>query len=57
MILISSSSPALSFDTDPDTGLFRKAANKIGLSTGGAEQMFFDNKIGITLVITLDARF
>ena len=38
----SASTPALSFDTDPDTGLFRKSANKIGLSTGGAEQMFFD---------------
>ena len=38
----SASTPALSFDTDPDTGLFRKAANKIGLSTAGTEQMFFD---------------
>ena len=38
----SASTPALSFDTDPDTGLFRIAANKIGLSAGGTEQTFFD---------------
>ena len=37
----SASTPALSFDTDPDTGLFRKSANKIGLSTAGTEQMFY----------------
>ena len=38
----SASSPALSFDTDTDTGLFRKSANIIGLSTGGVERFFFD---------------
>jgi len=52
----SASTPALSFDTDPDTGLFRKAANKIGLSTGGAEQMFFDSD-GITLQLQNNLRF
>ena len=52
----SASTPALSFDTDPDTGLFRKAANKIGLSTGGAEQMFFDSD-GITLQLKNNLRF
>ena len=52
----SASTPALSFDTDPDTGLFRKAANKIGLSTGGTEQMFFDAD-GITLNLQNNLRF
>ena len=52
----SASTPALSFDTDPDTGLFRKSANKIGLSTGGAEQMFFDSD-GITLRSQNQLRF
>tara|TARA_Y100001937_G_scaffold99208_1_gene135545 strand:+ start:1044 stop:1802 length:759 start_codon:yes stop_codon:yes gene_type:complete len=52
----SASTPALSFDTDTDTGLFRKAANKIGLSTGGAEQMFFDSD-GITLQLQNNLRF
>ena len=52
----SSSTPALSFDTDPDTGLFRKAANKIGLSAGGTEQMFFDSD-GITLQLQNNLRF
>ena len=52
----SASTPALSFDTDPDTGLFRKAANKIGLSAGGTEQMFFDSD-GITLQLQNNLRF
>ena len=52
----SASTPALSFDTDPDTGLFRKAANKIGLSAGGEEQMFFDAD-GITLQSQNNLRF
>ncbi len=52
----SASTPALSFDTDPDTGLFRKSANKIGLSTAGIEQMFFDAD-GITLQLQNNLRF
>ena len=52
----SASTPALSFDTDPDTGLFRKAANKIGLSAGGTEQTFFDEN-GITLLTQNQLRF
>ena len=52
----SASTPALSFDTDTDTGLFRKAANKIGLSAGGTEQMFFDSD-GITLNLQNNLRF
>ena len=52
----SASTPALSFDTDSDTGLFRKSANKIGLSAGGTEQMFFDAD-GITLQLQNNLRF
>ena len=52
----SASTPGLSFDTDPDTGLFRKSANKIGLSTAGTEQMFFDAD-GITLNNQNELRF
>ena len=52
----SASTPGLSFDTDPDTGLFRKSANKIGLSTAGTEQMFFDAD-GITLQLRNNLRF
>ena len=52
----SASTPALSFDTDPDTGLFRKAANVIGLSTAGTEQMVFDAN-GITLRSQNEIRF
>ena len=52
----SASTPALSFDTDSDTGLFRKSANKIGLSTAGTEQMFFDAN-GLTLQLRNQLRF
>lgn len=34
--------PAVAFDTDPDTGLFRKAANQLGIGTAGAERGYFD---------------
>ena len=52
----SASTPALSFDTDPDTGLFRKSANVIGLSASGTEQMFFDAD-GISLNAQNQLRF
>ena len=52
----SASTPALSFDTDPDTGLFRKSANVIGLSASGTEQMFFDTD-GISLNAQNQLRF
>ena len=52
----SASTPALSFDTDSDTGLFRKSANKIGLSAAGTEQMFFDAN-GISLNLQNQLRF
>lgn len=52
----SASSPALSFDTDSDLGLFRKSANIMGFSSSGTEQMFFDAN-GITLNNENEVRF
>ena len=52
----SASSPALSFDTDSDLGLFRKSANIMGFSSGGTEQMLFDAN-GITLQLQNEIRF
>lgn len=42
------SAPALSFDNDSDTGIFRKGANTIGLATAGTERAFIDAG-GITI--------
>ena len=44
----SASTPALSFDSDTDLGLFRKSANVMGFSSSGTEQMIFDAN-GLTL--------
>ena len=52
----SASTPALSFDTDTDLGLFRKAANQMGFSSSGTEQMIFDGN-GLTLQGQNDLRF
>ena len=52
----SASSPAISFDTDSDLGLFRKSANIMGFSSGGTEQMLFDAN-GITLQLQNEIRF
>ena len=52
----SASTPALSFDTDTDLGLFRKAANIMGFSSAGTEQMVFDAN-GITLRQQNEIRF
>lgn len=48
--------PAFSFDTDTDLGLFRKAANIMGFSSAGTEQMVFDAN-GITLRERNEIRF
>ena len=37
------SAPAISFDGDPDTGIFRSSANKIGFATAGSERAIFDD--------------
>tara|TARA_R100000781_G_scaffold86055_2_gene52963 strand:- start:475 stop:1362 length:888 start_codon:yes stop_codon:yes gene_type:complete len=49
-------SPALCFDGDEDTGLFRHAANTIGFSTGGVFQAFIDGN-GLTLKDQNEVRF
>jgi len=52
----SASTPALSFDSDTDLGLFRKSANVMGFSSSGTEQMTFDAN-GITLNNENEIRF
>ena len=52
----SASSPALSFDTDTDLGLFRKSANVMGFSSSGTEQLIMDAN-GLTLQGQNDLRF
>ncbi|UFK26776.1 ribonuclease III [Roseobacter phage RDJL6] len=39
----SAAAPSYSFASDPDTGLYRNAANQLGISTGGAERMLVGN--------------
>jgi len=48
--------PAFSFDTDTDLGLFRNAANVMGFSSGGTEQMVFSAN-GISLRGQNEIRF
>jgi len=50
------STPALSFDTDTDLGLFRKASNQMGFASSGTEQLFMDGN-GITLNNQKSLRF
>ena len=52
----SASSPALSFDGDTDTGLFRATSNTIGISSAGTQTSQFDAS-GFTLHNQLDLRF
>lgn len=52
----SASTPALSFDSDTDLGLFRKSANVMGFSSSGTEQMIFDAN-GLKLQAQNDLRF
>jgi hypothetical protein len=35
--------PGVAFDGDPDTGVFRAAANKLGIATNGVERVEFGN--------------
>ena len=49
------STPAIAFDGDADTGLFRKSANTIGLSTAGTERAIIDNN-GVTIQAQGDIR-
>ena len=52
----SASTPALSFDSDTDLGLFRKSANVMGFSSSGTERLIMDSN-GITLQGQNDLRF
>lgn len=45
--------PAFAFGTDPDTGLFRKGANQLGIAAGGAEIGYFDSSGLFTADLTL----
>ena len=47
--------PAVAFDGDPDTGIFRKGANQLGLSAGGTERAFVDSN-GVTIQAQGDLR-
>lgn len=40
--------PSLSFDEDPDTGLYRSGADEAGIATGGVERARFDSQ-GVTV--------
>ena len=52
----SASTPALSFASNSDLGLFRKAANQMGFASSGTEQLFMDGD-GITLNNQKSLRF
>ena len=52
----SASSPALSFHTDTNLGLFRKSSDTMGFSSAGTEQLFMDAN-GITLNRNNEIRF
>ena len=47
--------PAIAFDGDPNTGIFRKGADQLGLSTGGTERAFVDSN-GVTIQAQGDLR-
>ena len=49
------STPAIAFDGDADTGIFRKSANTIGLSTAGTERAIIDSN-GLTVQAQGDLR-
>ena len=50
------SSPALSFDGDTDTGVYRSAANTIGFSTAGTQRVGISNA-GLDMLNALPIRF
>lgn len=50
----SSNTPSLSFQGDPDTGMFWKSANVIGFTSGGSEKMSI-NSGGVTITGTMSA--
>jgi microcystin-dependent protein len=50
------SSPALSFDGDSDTGIYRSAANTMGFSTAGTQRVSISNA-GLDMLNALPIRF
>tara|TARA_B100000508_G_scaffold139512_1_gene138005 strand:- start:1238 stop:2386 length:1149 start_codon:yes stop_codon:yes gene_type:complete len=50
------SSPALSFDNDSNTGLYRSGSNRIGFSTAGTQRVEISNS-GIDMLNALPIRF
>ncbi len=50
------SSPALSFDGDSDTGIYRSAANTMGFSTAGTQRVGISNA-GLDMLNALPIRF
>ncbi len=50
------SSPALSFDGDSDTGIFRSSANTMGFSTAGTQRVGISNA-GLDMLNALPIRF
>ena len=50
------SSPALSFDGDSDTGIFRSGANTMGFSTAGTQRVGISNA-GLDMLNALTIRF
>ena len=52
----SATAPPLTFNGDPDLGLFRKAANQLGIASNGVEQLFVDTN-GLTLNNQKELRF
>ena len=49
------STPALAFDGDADTGIYRKSANTVAFSTAGTERAFIDSS-GLTVQAQGDIR-
>jgi hypothetical protein len=48
--------PAVAFDGDSDTGIYRKAANELGVATGGVLRGWFDSA-GVNLAAQGDTRY
>ena len=42
-------SPSISFSNDPDTGMYRPFANRLGFSAGGINKMNIDSVTGVTI--------